>query len=94
MANQGLCHSRRMQGIPQEDDFNPLPLSPRNPSHKGTIHSHLETKTSNVSHPDHQTEREVEVIEEGFVSSNDLPLTNPTDPPLLKMPYLTNAIGQ
>ena len=34
------------------------------------------------------------MIEEGFLSSNDLPLTNPIDPPLLEMPHLTNAIGQ
>jgi hypothetical protein len=83
-----------MHGLPIEDDFNPLPPSPGNPSHEGTIHSHPKLETRIVGHPNHQNEGEVEVIKEGFLSSNNLPLTNPTGPPLLKVPHLTNAIGQ
>ena len=83
-----------MQGLPPEDDLNPLPPSRGNSSHKGIVHSHRESETRSIGHPNHQNEGEVEVIEEIFLSSNDLPLTNPTSPPLLEMPHLTNAIGQ
>ena len=43
--------------------LNPLPPSRGNPSREGTIHSHPESKTRSVGHPDHQVEGDVEVIE-------------------------------
>ena len=83
-----------MQGLPPKDDFNPLRPSLGNHSHEGTIHSHPESETRSVGHPDHQVEGEVEVIEEGFLSSNDLPLTDPIGPLLLEMHHLTNSVSQ
>lgn len=80
-----------MQGLPLEYHFNPLPPSLGNPSHEGTIDSHPESKTRSGGHPNHQTEGKVEVIKEGFILSNDLPLTKPTIPPLLEVPHSTNA---
>ena len=43
-----------------------------------------------VAHLDHQIEGEVEVIEEGFLSSNNPPLTEPVGPPLTKLPSTSN----
>ena len=73
-----------MQGIPLEEDFNSLPTSPRDPSHEVTTQPQIELETRSVDHSEHNVEGEIEVIEEGFLSLNDPPLTNPLGPPLLE----------
>lgn len=82
-----------MQGLPPEEYLNSIPTSPRDPSGKGTVHPQTKLETRSVDHSDHQVEGEIEVIDEGSLSSNDPPLIDPLGPPLLESPPMTNSVG-
>ena len=82
-----------MQGLPFEEYFNSAPASPRDPSQEGVAQPQVEMETRSVDHSQHQVEGEIEVIEQGFLSSNDPPLTDPLGPPLLESPPMTNLVG-
>ena len=81
-----------MQGLPPEYFFNSTLASPRDPSQEGVAQPQIEMETRSVDHFDHQVEGEIKVIEQGFLSSNDPPLTNPLGPPLLESPPMTNSV--
>ena len=82
-----------MQRLPPEEIFNSTPASPRDPSQEGVDQPQIEMETRSFDHSDHQVEREIKVIEQGFLSSNDPPLTDPLGPPLLESPPMTNLVG-
>ena len=82
-----------MQGLPPEEYFNSAPASPRDPSQEGVAQPQTEMETRSVDHSEHQVEGQIEVIEQGFLSSNDPPLTDPLGLSLLESPPMTNSVG-
>ena len=82
-----------MQGLPLKEFFNSSPASPRDPPQEGVAQPQLDMDTRSVNHSDHQVEGEIEIIEQGFLSSNDPPLTDPHGPPLLESPPMTTSVG-
>lgn len=75
-----------MQVIPPEEELNSFPPSPGNLSHEGTVHSQPKLETMS-SHLDHLIEGEVELIEEGSLSSNNTPLIKPISPTIVELPF-------
>lgn len=85
MADQGIGRSRRMQGLPLEEDYPPFPPSPNNPTHEGSIEESVGFDMDSGDPLNHQ-EGVVETIEEGFLSPANPPLTNPLGPTLAELP--------
>ena len=82
-----------MQGLPPKEFFNSSLTSPRDPPSEGVVQPQLDMETRSVDHSDHQVEGEIEIIKQGFLSSNDPPLIDPHGPPLLESSPMTNSVG-
>lgn len=86
LVDQGPHHLWRMQCLHLEEELNSFPPSLGNLSCEGKILSHPQSETMSA-HLDHHIEGKFEVIEDGFLSSNNPPLTKPIGPPIVKLPY-------
>jgi hypothetical protein len=82
-----------MQGLPSEEYFNSALTSPRDPSQEGVAQPQIEMETRSFNHSKNQVEGEIEVIEQGFLSSSYPPLIDPLGPQLIESPPITNSIG-
>ena len=82
-----------MPGSPLEELFNSSPASPRDLAQEGVVQPQLDMETRSVDQSNHQVEGEIEIIEQGFLSSNDLPLIDPHGQPLLESPPMANSVG-
>ena len=74
-----------MKCLPPNEELNYFLPSLGYLSHEGTIHAHPESEIMSA-HLDHQIEGKVEVIEEGFLSLRNPPLTKPISPPIVEIP--------
>ena len=81
-----------MQGFPPNEDFPPFPPSPNNPSNEETIDKLIHSEVGNVAHTNHQLGGVVNIIENGFLSSLNPPLTGPISPTLVELPSSTLSL--
>lgn len=86
MAYRGPHKSRRMQGLPSDEELNYFPPSPHNTSQEGTLHGHLDSEVGSISLSNHHIEGEVETLVEDFLSLSNPPLTYTIGPPIVDLP--------
>lgn len=86
MADQGPHQSRRMKGLPLEEDLPSFPPSPHNPSNEGTTNEYIDHEVGSIALLYHQLEVVIETLLEGSLSLGNPRLTNPLGPTLIELP--------